>query len=88
MAVEVAEKYLALYKLDGRIFATSNICTHEFAFLSDGFLEDGYIECPLHAARFDIRTGTVLCAPANEPIATYPTKLEGGQILVELLTHA
>lgn len=84
MGVEIAGKYLALYKFDGYVFATSNICTHEVAFLSDGFLEHGYIECPLHAARFDIKTGAVLCAPATEPIATYSTKLENGQIFVEL----
>jgi apoptosis-inducing factor 3 len=84
LGVAIAGTNIALYRLDGAIFATSNVCSHEFAFLSDGFFENGYIECPLHSARFDVKTGEVLCAPATEPIATYPVRLEGGKILVQL----
>jgi 3-phenylpropionate/trans-cinnamate dioxygenase ferredoxin subunit len=64
------------------VFATSDVCTHAFALLSDGFLEDGCIECPLHQARFDIRTGKVLCAPATENIRTYPVKIDGEDVFV------
>ena len=67
IAVRVGEREIALYHLPGGDFrATDNICTHEYAQLSDGWLEDGCIECPLHAARFDVRTGKALCAPAEE----------------------
>lgn len=84
LGVQVSDKNIALYRVDGAIYATSNVCSHEFAFLSDGYFENGYIECPLHAARFDVKTGVALCAPATEPIATYLVKVEQGHIFVEL----
>jgi naphthalene 1,2-dioxygenase system ferredoxin subunit len=61
---------LALYKVEGEVFCTANLCTHAEAFLSDGYLEGYEIECPLHGARFDIRDGRVLCQPATADIAT------------------
>ena len=65
-AVRVGDREIAVYHLAGGDFrATDNICTHEYAMLSDGWLEDGCIECPLHAARFDVKTGKALCAPAE-----------------------
>lgn len=84
LGIVVEGRHIALYRLEGQFFATSNICTHEFALLSDGFVEEGCIECPLHAAQFDIKSGKVMCAPATISIATYPVKLDGGQILVDL----
>jgi 3-phenylpropionate/trans-cinnamate dioxygenase ferredoxin component len=84
LGVVVEGQHIALYRLKGEFFATSNICSHEFALLSDGFVEAGCIECPLHAAQFDIRTGKVMCAPATTSIATYPVKLEGAQLLIDL----
>lgn len=73
---------IALYRSQGEFFATDNRCTHAEALMSDGFLEDGCIECPLHQARFDIRTGAALCAPATEPLRTYPVKREGEEIYI------
>ncbi len=55
LAVAAGELQIALYRCDGEFFATDNICTHAFALLSEGFLQDGCIECPMHQARFDIR---------------------------------
>ena len=75
---------IALYRLGGKLYATYNICSHEHALLSDGYIEGDCIECPLHQARFHIATGEVRSAPATEPIRTYPVKSEGDQILVEL----
>ena len=66
-AVRVGDREIALYHLPGDDFrATDNICSHEYALLSDGWLEDGCIECPLHAARFDVKTGKALCAPGGD----------------------
>jgi naphthalene 1,2-dioxygenase system ferredoxin subunit len=75
---------LALFRVDGNVYCTGNLCTHAEAFLSDGYLAGYEIECPLHGARFDIRDGRVLCAPAGKDIATYPVRIEGGEVLVEL----
>jgi nitrite reductase/ring-hydroxylating ferredoxin subunit len=52
--------------------------------MSDGYLEDGVIECPLHQARFDVRTGRVLSGPTDVPLATYPVRLEEDRLLVQL----
>lgn len=73
---------IALYCSEGEFFATDNRCTHAEALMSDGYLEDGCIECPLHQARFDIRTGAALCAPATAPLRTYPVRREGNDIYV------
>ncbi len=84
IGVVVDGEPVALYKVGGVLYATSNVCTHEFALLSDGYVEGDCIECPLHQARFHIATGEVRAAPAAEPIKTFPVKSEGGQILIEL----
>jgi nitrite reductase/ring-hydroxylating ferredoxin subunit len=84
-AVRVGDKEIALYHLPGGEFrATDNICTHEYARLTDGWLEDGCIECPLHAARFDIRSGKALCAPADVDLAVFQVKAEGDDLLIKV----
>ena len=75
---------LALYKVEGKVYCTGNVCTHAEAFLSDGYLEGFEIECPLHGARFDIRDGRVLCQPAAKDIASYPVRIEGEEVFVEM----
>ena len=79
---------IALYRIDGEIYATHDICTHEHAHLSDGYLEGCEIECPLHQARFDIRTGKATCRPATDAVAVYPVKIVGKDILVDLAPPA
>lgn len=84
IGVVVEGQHVALYKLNGEVFATSDVCSHQFALLSDGFVEGDCIECPLHAAQFDIRTGKAVCGPATTSIAIYPVKFEAGQVLLDL----
>lgn len=75
---------LALYCVDGQVYCTANLCTHGNAFLSEGFLIDAEIECPLHQGRFDVRTGQPTCPPACEALRVYPVTVEGGRVCVEL----
>ena len=84
LGVTVDKTPIALYRVDDQIYATSNICTHAFAFLSDGYLEAGLIECPVHAGRFDVRTGKAMCEPLEEDIRTFAVKEEDGGIFVEI----
>lgn len=84
IAVQVAGKEVALYGVEGDVYATDNICTHGHARLCDGFLEGGEIECPLHQGRFDVRTGKAMCAPLTEDIRRYPVKIENGRVFVDL----
>jgi nitrite reductase/ring-hydroxylating ferredoxin subunit len=84
-AVRVDGREIALYHLPGGEFrATDNVCTHEYALLSDGWLEDGCIECPLHAARFDVRTGKALCAPAETDIKVFEVKVENADLMLKV----
>ena len=75
---------IALYRLGNDVFATHGICTHALAFLSEGYVEDGKIECPLHQGQFDIRTGKALCSPVTEDLRVYPVKHDGDDILINL----
>ena len=84
MGIDINSKSIALYQVDGEIFATDNICTHGNARLCDGFLEGHEIECPLHQGKFDIRNGKALCAPLTEDIQVYPVKIDGGRVFVEI----
>jgi naphthalene 1,2-dioxygenase system ferredoxin subunit len=60
------------------------VCTHAYARLSDGWLDKSEIECPLHAGRFDVKTGKALCPPVTEDIKTYPVRLVGDEIQIKL----
>lgn len=84
IAVAIAGKEVALYGVDGEVYATDNICTHGHARLCDGFLEGTEIECPLHQGKFDVRTGKAMCAPLTEDIRTYPVKIENGRVYVDM----
>jgi nitrite reductase/ring-hydroxylating ferredoxin subunit len=84
IGVEVGGRSIAIYDSDGTLYATDNVCTHAYACLADGWLDGETIECPLHAARFDIRTGKVLDPPATEDLKTYPVRVTGDAIEVKL----
>ena len=84
IAVELEGRNIAIYHVGDAFHATANICTHAYALLTDGFLDDCTIECPLHAGRFDARTGKATAPPCVDDIKTYPTRVEGGEIQVKL----
>ena len=71
---------LAVYLHEGEVFVTDDICTHGQAHLSEGYLEDGEIECPLHSGRFDIRTGQPTGQPCTEAITAYRTVVDGDAV--------
>ena len=84
LQVNVGNELIAVYNLDGKFYATSDICTHQQANLSEGFIDGENIECPLHQALFHIPTGKVLREPAVVDLKTYPVKQEDGFIYIEL----
>jgi 3-phenylpropionate/trans-cinnamate dioxygenase ferredoxin component len=75
---------IALYRLDGQIYALDDICTHEYALLSHGFIEGRAIECPLHQAKFDIPTGKCVAPPATLDLNRYAVRVEDGDIYVSV----
>lgn len=73
---------IAIFNVDGVFYATDDTCTHGNASLSFGYLEGAIIECPFHAATFDVRNGKALTYPATESLKTYEVVVEGEQIFV------
>jgi nitrite reductase/ring-hydroxylating ferredoxin subunit len=84
LGVEVGDLQIALYNVDGEIYATDNVCTHAFAVLTDGFLDGDIIECPLHGGCFKVKTGEGQGAPITEDIKTYPVQIVGDAIEVQV----
>lgn len=81
---EIGDLRVAIYLIAGKIHATNNVCSHAFALLTDGWLYDTLVECPLHGAQFDVTTGKVARGPADCPVAVFPTRVRDG--LVEVKT--
>ena len=82
-AATVGKLKIAVFHLeDGSWHATGNVCTHAFALLTEGWLDGDAVECPLHAGRFDVRTGKGLCAPIDKDIPTYPVRVVGADVMV------
>jgi len=75
---------IAVYRAKGQFYATQDLCTHENAYLSDGVVIDCVVECPYHQGRFDIRTGKALGAPVIVPLRTFPMKVTGGKLFVQV----
>jgi 3-phenylpropionate/trans-cinnamate dioxygenase ferredoxin subunit len=82
--VEVDDIPVALFNVDGEFYAIEDVCTHDGGPLAEGELEGDEIECPRHGARFNVRTGAVLCMPAVEAVECYEVKVEGDDILVSV----
>ncbi|TBR40041.1 MULTISPECIES: non-heme iron oxygenase ferredoxin subunit [Dyella] len=71
---------IAVYNIDGDLYAVEDVCTHDGGDLAGGEVHGFEVECPRHGARFDVRTGAVMCPPAYEPIASFPVKEAHGGI--------
>ncbi len=84
LAVEVGGCEIALIRDGDEVFAMRDECSHASIPLSEGDVDGKSIECWLHGSRFDVRTGEPLNFPATEPVRTYPTTIEGDQVLVAL----
>ena len=81
-AVEVGEDQVLLANVGGTIYACSNACTHAFAPLSEGDLYGELVECPSHGSVFDVTTGEVIDAPAQENLPVFEVRIDGRDILV------
>ena len=75
---------VCIYNVEGRFFASIDICTHEEVPLSEGYLHGDIIECDAHGARFDLKTGAVRSAPAVLPLKMFKTKAEDGWVWVDI----
>jgi len=82
--VEIDGQPLVIFNIAGKIFAISDICTHDDGPLGDGDLEDYNIVCPRHGAEFDVRSGKVMSMPAARDIPAYPVRTINGKVEVGL----
>lgn len=84
IGIVVAGRDIAVYTVGDAVYATDNVCTHGQARLCDGFLEGHEIECPLHQGKFDVRDGRPTCAPVTDALRTYPVKVDGQRVYLQL----
>jgi nitrite reductase/ring-hydroxylating ferredoxin subunit len=82
--VTVGDRQIAIYNVDGELYATDNVCTHAFALLSDGWLDGDVIECPLHGGRFEVKTGKALGYPVEIDLKTYPIRILGDDVQINV----
>ena len=73
---------------DGELLAVDDTRTHQDASLADGWVEGCEVECPLHASRFDLRTGQVDAPPAKRPVRTHRVEVRDDHVYVELSAEA
>lgn len=74
----------AIYNTEKGFFATDGLCTHQQQHLEEGLVIGTVIECPLHQGRFEITTGKALSAPVCVDLKTYPVKLEGNDVYIQI----
>jgi nitrite reductase/ring-hydroxylating ferredoxin subunit len=79
-----ADNPIAVFHVGDKFFATDDTCTHAKFSLAEGYLEGDEVVCALHEARFCLRTGRVLTPPATVALKTYPVRIEGGDVFIEV----
>jgi len=84
LEVDATGRALLIYDLDGTVFATSAICPHHAAFLSQGSVSGDCIDCPRHIGQFHLPTGRQLRGPACPDLRTYAVCVEDGHVLIEV----
>ena len=77
-------KQVAVFNIDGEFFAIDNMCTHEEASLAEGNVSGHEVTCPLHGAKFNVRTGEVLGPPAYDDVTSYPVRVTGADVEVNV----
>ena len=80
--VDVDGTSIAVFNIDGELYAIEDVCTHDGGDLASGCLDGDVIVCPRHGARFSVRTGEALSAPAYEPTSVFPVRVERGVVQV------
>lgn len=82
LKVQFQGRPVALYNVEGQLYATSDVCSHDEASLSEGELDGHEVSCPWHGARFDVRDGRVCGLPAVRPVKTYQVVVVDDEVLL------
>ncbi|MCL0101769.1 non-heme iron oxygenase ferredoxin subunit [Dehalococcoidia bacterium] len=83
IGVDVGETKIAIANVDGEFYAFQSDCTHAAGWLHLGFLEGHNVQCPVHFAEFDMKTGDPVELPASVPIVTYTVRLQGDDLEIQ-----
>ena len=86
--VNIENKDVAIFNVDGEFYAIDDLCSHAEASLAEGEVFDCKVECPLHGAEFDLKTGEAVTLPATRPVDTYMISVENDIIYLEMNDHA
>ena len=84
IGVVVGDLDIAIYHVEGQLYATDNICPHADAYLNHGYLRGNIIECPLHGARFDIKTGDGLGGAPYGCLKKFAVRVVGEDIQIDV----
>lgn len=87
-AFEVSDRCLAVFNIGGEFYVTNDECTHASGSLAEGILDGSVVECCLHSAVFDVRTGEVMAPPASLPLRTYKVLLQDDDVYIDLDKNA
>ena len=82
--VDTGNLFLLVCNVNGEFFAVEDRCTHDNISMVGGCLQGDQIECPHHGATFCVRNGAVTAPPAYSPLETFPLRLNGNAIEVEI----
>ena len=83
-AFDVRGKRIAIASVGDAFYAFADTCTHQGCSLADGALDGTTVTCPCHGSEFDVTTGDVVRGPARVPVSSYPVRLEGNALRVEI----
>jgi nitrite reductase/ring-hydroxylating ferredoxin subunit len=81
--VEIPDRLLAVFNIDGTFYVTDDTCTHGPGSLSAGFIEGDVVECDFHGGCFHIPTGKPVKAPCTDPVRCFPVTLRDGKVWIE-----
>ena len=84
ISVNIDNKEVAIFNIEGKFYAIDNQCTHAGGPLCEGELDGTTVTCPWHGATFDVGSGTALSAPAFDGVKSYRVALEGDDIKIEI----
>ena len=82
--VEADGQAIALFVVDGKYCAIENRCTHVGGPLAEGELEGEVVTCPWHGSRFNVKTGAVLSPPAARGVKSFPVRVTGNDVEVQI----
>ena len=85
LGVEVNGQKIGVYVIDDQVYAVEDVCPHAYALLSQGFVENGLIECPLHGAQFEIATGKCHTEIGGRDLGCFAVRVQDGRVAIRIM---